>query len=170
MFSVVPIPPFPNCGGTGRTKDHSESNRYLALNFADPAHPGSSVSGHARRRIRRERWTIRSSVARPWRAGGGLYLHEYGWTDNGIPRAPLGLIYAESGNIVAGEGDKRLHVTQLVFDADGPPDRSLGYRFFPREQPHDAASEYDTGLYTVIHGGLMDVRFSGSSIRMRMEA
>ena len=105
----------------------------------------------------------------PLGAGGGLYIHENGWTENGAPRAPLGLIYAESGNIVAGEGDKRLHVTQLVFDAAGPPD-VLGYRFFPREQPHDVESEYDTGLYTVIHGGLMDARFSGRSIRMRVEA
>jgi hypothetical protein len=46
----------------------------------------------------------------------------------------------------------------------------LGYRFFVREQPYDEAGEYDTGLYTVVHGGLMDMRFSGRSTRMRMEA
>ena len=145
-----------------------ETNRYIALNFADLAHPW--IIGVRARTAADPSGTMDYPIL----AGAlgeyhSLYLHEWGWTDNGVPRAPYGLIYAESGNIVAGEGDKRLHVTQLVFDADGPPD-VLGYRFFPREQPHDVESEYDTGLYTEIHGGLMDVRFSGRSIRMRMEA
>jgi hypothetical protein len=145
-----------------------EANRYLAFNFADPTHPWTI--GVRTRTAADPSGTMDYPVlGGPLGSGGGLFLHEYGWTENGIPRAPLGLIYAESGDIVAGEGDKRLHVTQLVFDADGPPD-VLGYRFFPREQPHDTASEYDTGLYTEIHGGLMDMRFSGRSIRMRMEA
>jgi hypothetical protein len=46
----------------------------------------------------------------------------------------------------------------------------IGVRFFPREQPNDAASEFDTGLYQAVHGGLMDVRWSGRSTRMRIEA
>jgi hypothetical protein len=98
-----------------------------------------------------------------------LYLHEYGWSDYGAPRASTGQIYAESGNIVMGEGDSRFSVTQLVFDAD-PTEGRIGYRFFTREQPADAASVHDTGLFTVIHDGLIDMRFSGRSIRMRMEA
>jgi len=145
-----------------------ECNRYVAFNFADPAHPWTI--GVRTRTAADPSGTMDYPVlGGPLGSGGGLYLHEYGWTENGSPRASLGLIYAESGDIVAGEGDKRLHVTQLVFDADGPPD-VLGYRFFPREQPHDVESEYDTGLYTIVHGGLIDVRFSGRSIRMRMEA
>jgi hypothetical protein len=98
-----------------------------------------------------------------------LFLHEYGMTDNGAPRAPNGEVYAESGNIVLAEGDKRYHVKQLVFDAASDMD-AIGYRFFAREQPRADGSEYDTGLYTEIHGGLMDVRFSGRSVRMRMQA
>jgi hypothetical protein len=95
-----------------------------------------------------------------------LYLHEYGWTDNGVPRAPLGSVYAESGNIVLGEGDRRYHVRQLIFDAAcGTP---MGYRFLVREQPY--STERDTGLYTVVHDGLIDMRFSGRHVRMRMEA
>jgi hypothetical protein len=145
-----------------------DTNRYLALNFADPAHPWTI--GVRDRTAADPSGTMDYPVlGGPLGSGGGLYLHEYGWTDNGVPRAPYGQIYAESGDIVAGEGEKRFHVKQLVFDADGPPD-TIGYRFFPREQPHDAESEYDTGLYTVIHGGLMDMRFSGRSVRMRMEA
>lgn len=107
---------------------------------------------------------------------GGLYLHEYGWLDNGNPRASNGLIYAETGAITLGEGDKRYDVTQVVLDAvpEGiaptTDDPVFGFRFFAREQPHDIAGEYDTGLYTVGHDGLMDVRFSGRSVRMRVEA
>ena len=149
-----------------------ECNRYIAFNFADPAHPW--IIGVRERTAADPSGTmdypvLGGSFTTAGATYGALFLHEYGWTENGIPRAPLGLIYAESGDIVAGEGDKRLHVTQLVFDAEGPPD-ALGYRFFPREQPHDAASEYDTGLYTIVHGGRIDVRFSGGSVRLRMEA
>ena len=164
-----PNPAFSELWWDWADEGSSETNRYLALNFADPAQPW--IIGVRTRTAADPSGTMDFPVLGGFveGAGGALFLHEYGWTENGIPRAPLGLIYAESGNIVAGEGDKRLHVTQLVFDAAGPPD-VLGYRFFPREQPHDVESEYDTGLYTEIHGGLMDARFSGRSIRMRMEA
>ena len=163
-----PNPAFSELWWDWADEGSSETNRYLALNFADPARPW--IIGVRTRTAADPSGTMdRPILGGPLGAGGGLYIHENGWTENGTPRAPLGLIYAESGDIVAGEGDKRVHVTQLVFDADGPPD-VLGYRFFPREQPHDAASEYDTGLYTIVHGGLIDVRFSGRSVRMRMEA
>ena len=145
-----------------------ECNRYVAFNYSDASHP----------------WTIgvRSRTAAdpsdaldypvlggPLGNGGSLYLHEYSWQSDGAPRAPLGEIYAESGAINFSEGDKRFHVTQVVVDADNP-NGVLGFRFFPREEPGDAASEYDTGLYTQVSHGLMDVRFSGRSVRMRMEA
>lgn len=143
-----------------------ECNRYVAVNFGDQSRP----------------WTIgvRSRTAADWSgtmdnpilagpAPGGacLYLHEYGWTSSGLPRAPTGSIYAESGSIVMGDGDIRFHVKQLVMDAAANDDM-IGYRFLCREQAN--GSERDTGLYTVTHNGLMDMRFSGRSIRMRMEA
>jgi len=98
---------------------------------------------------------------------GALYLHEFGYSENGAPRAPAGMVYAESGNITLGPGDTRYHVRQIILDAEGDPDM-LGYRFALREQPQ--SEEHDTGLYTVRHDGLLDVRFSGRHIRMRMEA
>ena len=106
-----------------------------------------------------------SSVFKP-KVDGALYLHEFGYSENGLPRAPAGMVYAESGNIVMGEGDARFHVRQLVLDAAS--DGGLGYRFLVREQPQ--SEEHDTGLHTVTHGGLMDLRFSGRHVRMRMEA
>ena len=108
-------------------------------------------------------------IGGPLGSGGSLFLSEWGWLDNGRDRAATGEIYAETGNIVVAEGEKRLHFKQLVTDAAADPG-TLGYRFFPREQAGDAASEFDTGLYAVEHGGLIDIRFSGRSVRMRMEA
>jgi hypothetical protein len=102
-------------------------------------------------------------------SGGSLFLHEYGWSDNGAPRAATGAIYAESGAITLGEGDQRYNVTQLVFDAACSIDDMLGYSFTVRENPYDEASEFDTGLYTVVHNGLMDMRWSGRTAQMRVE-
>lgn len=158
----------------------TECNRYIAVNYGDiTITPYYTLA-------QMQPWTIgvRSRTAAdptgtmdypvlggPLGTGGSLYLHEYGWLDNGVPRAPNGAVYAESGNIVIGEGDKRFHVKQLVFDAaSSVAGNVLGFQFFTREEPSDDAGEVATGLYTVIHRGLMDMRFSGRSIRMRAEA
>jgi hypothetical protein len=180
MFSVLnrgyigrlfgsPNPAFSEMWWDWPDEGAQECTRYVAVNFADPAHP----------------WTIgvRNRTAAdpigaldypvlggPLGNGGGLYLHEYGWLENGAPRAPNGLVYAQSGAITLGEGDVRFAVTQLVFDAACGVDDMLGYRFTVRENPYDEASEYDTGLFTVVHNGLMDMRFSGRTAAMRMEA
>jgi hypothetical protein len=147
----------------------SECNRYLALNYGDPNKPWTI--GVRTRTAADPTGTMDYPVlGGPLGSGGSLFLHEFGWLDNGVARAASGLVYAESGNIVLGEGDRRFHVKQMVFDASSDVVDMLGYRFFPREQPYDAASEFDTGLYTAVHGGLMDLRFSGRSVRMRMEA
>ena len=99
--------------------------------------------------------------------GGGLYLHEYGWLDNGNTR--VGAVDCESGAIALGEGDKRFHVKQVVYDAATDLNNpAFGIRFLTREQPFTA--DTDTGLYTAIHDGLMDTRLSARSVRMRVEA
>jgi hypothetical protein len=152
----------------------TECNRYIAVNYSDPGRP----------------WTIgvRDRSAADWKGtldypilgglgpdgtGGALYLHEYGMTDNGVPRGGTGRIYLESGAIMLGEGEQRLNVTQIALDAAsaGPVEREqvLAWRFFTREQTHDTV-EYDSGSYTEQHNGLMDVRLSGRVIRMRLEA
>ena len=146
----------------------TECNRYLAINYSDPNRPWTIGMRNrtAGDRIGAMDYPI---LAGPVTGGGCLYLHEYGWSENGTPRAPAFEVYAETGNIVLGEGDRRFHVKQLVMDAAADPN-TLGYRFYVREQPYDAASEFDTGLYIVTHGGLLDTRFSGRSVRMRLEA
>jgi hypothetical protein len=101
--------------------------------------------------------------------GGSLYLHEYGWLDNGASRAAQGAIYAQSGAITIGEGDQRFHVTQVIPDYSGAANM-LGYSFDFSEEPMDTQNSFNTGLYSVVHNGLMDVRFSGRSVAMRVEA
>jgi len=145
-----------------------ECNRYIAMNYSDPAHPWTI--GVRNRTAADPSGTMDFPILGgevPYSPGQGcLFLHEYGWTDSGVPRASMGAVYAESGNITMGGGDIRYHVKQVVLDASN--DNSLGFRFLTREQP--MGSERDTGLYTHTHDGLMDVRFSARHMRMRIEA
>lgn len=151
-----------------------ECNRYVAVNYADQGRPWTI--GVRNRTCADPTGTMDYPVLggpHPSGTGACLYLHEYGMTANGLPRAPTGEIYLESGGITLGEGDKRYHVRQVALDAAvaGPEEieNVLGWRFFVREQAHDPV-EYDTGTYTEQHNGLMDVRFSGRVARIRVEA
>lgn len=144
-----------------------ECSRYLALNFADQARPWTIGLRH--RTAADPTGTMDYPVVGgPSGSGGGLFLHEYGWLDNGVARASNGLIYAESGNITLGEGDKRYHVKQIVTDdCASLGDQDIAFQFYVREQPNGA--EWSTGLYGESHDGLIDVRFSGRSTRMRLQ-
>ncbi len=143
-----------------------ECNRYIAVNYSDPNKPWTI--GVRSRTCGDPSGTLDYPIlGGPLGSGGSLFLHEYGYGEDGAPRAAAGEVYAETGAIVLSEGDRRVHVKQLVMDAAADPDM-LGYRFFVREEPN--ADEWDTGLFSEVHGGLMDVRFSGRSMRMRMEA
>jgi hypothetical protein len=147
----------------------TECNRYVAINYADPRKPWTI--GQRTRTAADPTGTMDFPVlGGPLGSGGGLYLHEYGWSENGTPRAASGEVYAQSGAITLGEGDQRLAVTQMVMDYTSGVDGMLGYSFQVSEQPMDLANAYDTGLYTVVHDGLMDMRFSGRTCQMRMAA
>jgi len=145
----------------------NECNRYIAVNYADASRPWTI--GVRNRTAADATGTMDNPIlAGPAGSGACLYIHEYGWLEDGVPRAPIGSVYAESGSVVMGEGDTRFHVRQIILDAATAEPDMIGYRFALREQPQ--GEEHDTGLYTEVHGGLMDVRFSGRHIRMRMEA
>jgi len=152
-----------------------ECNRYIAINYSDPTHPWT-IGVRARTAGDPTGTMDYPVLGGPLGAGGSLFLHEYGWSDNGVPRAPNGIVYAETGAMMLSEGNKRFHVKQVILDATSPGASAapgspvFGFRFFSREEPHDVNNEYDTGLYTDYHNGLMDVRCSGRSVRMRLEA
>jgi hypothetical protein len=155
----------------------TECNRYLVYNYgvSSMVNYGATNQGFwmigQRSRTAADRLGVMDHpiLGGPLGTEASLYFHEYGTTDNGAPLAATGAVYAETGSITMGEGDRRWHCTQVVMDGVTDPNApSFGWRFFLREQPLDTV-EWDTGLYTVVHDGLMDVRFSGRSVRMRLE-
>lgn len=175
-----PNPPFAEIWWDWPDEGATECNRYIAVNYNPQAASVAATYSAPRPWIIGQRartaGDLKGTMDYPILAGldptgaGGLFLHEYGWLSDGASRAANGEVYAESGAILLGEGDNRYNVTQVVFDAvtdlNNP---AFGLRFFTREQPF--TDDYDTGLYTDIgSNGLMDVRFSGRSVRMRVEA
>lgn len=154
-----------------------ECNRYIMVNYSDQGRPWAI--GVRNRTAADPTGTMDYPVLAGPKSNtdpkGYLWLHEYGMTADGTPRGPNGLIYLESGAIGLGEGDQRFHVRQLVLDAVAPGDdlsndeHVIGWRFLYKEQPQHPV-EYDTGLYTQRHDGLMDIRFSCRTMRARIEA
>jgi len=150
----------------------TECTRYLALNYGVPGQLFWFIGQRTRTAADRLGVMDHPILAGPLGTQASLFLHEYGWLDNGAARASTGGIYAETGTIALGEGDNRFHVKQVVMDGEtDATNPAFGMRFFHKEQPLDTI-EIDTGLNPngPIHGGLLDVRFSGRSVRMRIEA
>jgi hypothetical protein len=163
---------FPDETATTDENGNFENNRYIAMNYT--TQPGYWLLGKRARTAGDRIGTLDFPVlggAGPDGTGGALYQHESGYTDNGVPRASAGQVYVESGALNGGEGNNRFHVRQVVFDATANPalPPPFGFRFLSREEPWDSV-ENDSGLYTVSHGGLMDTRLSGRSVRLRIEA
>jgi hypothetical protein len=153
---------FPDEGST-------ECNRYLVYNYG--MQPPIWLIGQ-RFRTAADRLGVLDHpiLAGPNGTQASLYFHEYGWSDDGAPRASTGAVYAETGAIALSEGNNRFHVKQLVgdwavSDMSNPP---VAFQFFYRENPANPV-ETTTGVYSVVHDGLVDIRFSGRTARMRIE-
>jgi hypothetical protein len=156
----------------------TECNRYLALNYGISGTINYGATSQYFWMIGQEERTAADRLGvldHPILAGpdgtqASLYFHEYGTTDNGAPRAPTGAVYAETGAIALSEGSTRFHVKQLigdwaVSDMSNPP---VAFQFFYKENPANPV-ETTTGVYSVVHDGLVDIRFSGRTARMRIE-
>jgi hypothetical protein len=154
---------FPDEGST-------ECNRYLIYNYGSQP-PIWLIGGRSRTAADRLGVLDHPIIAGPNGTQASLYFHEYGWSDNGAPRAATGSIYVETGAIVLSEGQTRFHCKQVIFDAavSDPNNLPFGFQFAVREQATSPVEQV-TGLYTVSHDGLVDIRFSGRSVRMRIEA
>jgi hypothetical protein len=145
---------FPDEGGT-------ECNRYVGMTYGPQSM--TWIIGL----LDRSAGDIKGAMDRPVLGGNAkLYLHEYGWLDDGASR--VGTVYIESADIeLAPNGENRFHVTQVMHDYVGDLG-AMGFRFFIQEETDGA--EWDTGSYPVINGnGLTDVRFSARTMRMRVE-
>ena len=147
----------------------TECNRYLIFNYADPGNPWAI--GTRSRTAADPSATMDNPILGGYLVDqtGSLFIHEFGLSNNGQPRAVSGGIYAESGAIYFSEGETRFHCKQVVSDA-APQTGAIAFTFFAREEPGDDAGEFEAGPYVDVHNGLVDVRFSGRSVRMRIEA
>jgi len=160
---AAPNPTFTEIWWFWPDEGSDECNRYVAQNYGEQGTPWSIGQQH------RTAADTRASMTLPVMGGsdGKLYLHEFGWLDNGASR--VGQIYIETADVMlSAETDQRMHVRQVKPDFVGPATR-IGFRFFSWEQPD--GPQFDTGLYPVLNdSGLVDVRFSGRGCRMRIEA
>ena len=143
----------------------SECNRYVGLNYGEQGTPW--IIGQQFRTAS----DVTGAMIRPILAGpdNQLYMHEYGWLDNGNSRA--GNVYLETGDLqgrdFGADPELRFHVRQISQDFTGPAN-AVGYRFFLWEQPDSA--QFDTGTYPITNpSGLTDARFSCRGCRMRIE-
>jgi hypothetical protein len=98
---------------------------------------------------------------------GKLYLHEVGWLADNQPR--LGEVYAESGDLTLGEGERTMHVVGLIPDIIRAGD-AASYTLMGKWQP--TGDEWTEGpfLYNTRGDGRIDCRFSARSVRVRIEA
>lgn len=157
---------FPNSGFTEHwifypSEGSLENDRYIALDYT---HPDRAASVGA---LGRTCGDPHGAFLRPvlGASDGKVYLHEYGWTANGASR--VGQVYAETGDIMLGEGEARYHVAGINHDFSGPTNR-IGFRFKTWEKP-DGPTQ-DTGVLAVVNAtGRIDTRFSCRGMRMRIE-
>lgn len=128
----------------------------------------------------REGWWSYGQLARttwvdkdvwPYAVGAGtdghLYQHEQGWTDSGATR--VGQVYAETGALALGEGDRFMEVTQLIPDGcPNVPSCTRAY-FKLRRTPLDEVFR-TAGPYTFDdETGYSHARFAGRQVEMRIE-
>jgi hypothetical protein len=144
----------------------TECNRYVALDYGEAGAPW--IIGQQARTAS----DVTGAMLRPILGGpdNNLYIHEYGWLDNGVSR--VGEVYLETGDFdlaqFGGDADRRMHIRQIIQDFTGNAD-VVGYRFFHWEEPD--GPEWDTGSIPITNdSGRTDARFSCRGFRMRIEA
>jgi hypothetical protein len=142
-----------------------ENDRYVIWNYKDNWWSYGQLARSTW--IPREVWPY-AVAASP---DGYLYQHEQGWTDNGTTR--VGQVYASTGALTLGEGDRFMDVGMLMPDADtNDPgsEQNVSVEFALKENLIKAA--YRTaGPYTFGNAsGYCQARFSARMVEMRVEA
>lgn len=147
------------------SEDSVECNRYVAVNYAERGQPWMIGT------MRRTAADKRASMIRPILAGedAKLYLHEYGWTDDGQTR--LGKVYLETGDLTmeqwGGDAGRRFHIRQIAADYAGPAD-AMAFRVFSWEEPDGQVLDSGT-LLPDPSDGVTDAEVSGRGMRVRIE-
>jgi len=143
------------------SKNSVENDRYVIWNYQDNWWSFGTMA--------RTAW-IDKGVWQHAVAGaptGHLYQHEDGWTDSGVTR--VGQVYAESGTIEIGRGERFTEVRQLIPDDCEDADCvqvSFKLRENPRSEPFATAGPY---TFTQANG-YTDARFAARQVEMKVEA
>lgn len=123
---------------------------------------------------RENHWSIGNLPRAAWHSGevfgyphavspdGYLYRHEDGWLDDGASR--FSQIFAESGVIEVGQGERVTHVTQLLPDERTQGETTITFKV--RYTP--TGTEYTHGPYAVRSDGYTDTRFSGRQMQFKI--
>lgn len=98
---------------------------------------------------------------------GHLYQHEDGWTDSGKTR--VGQVYAESGTIELGRGERFTEVRMLIPDDCEDPDCVM-VQFALRENPRSEPFATAGPFHFTQANGYCDARFAARQVEMRVEA
>jgi hypothetical protein len=131
----------------------SEIDRYVIYNYRE----GHWSIGSLERTCFSDEGVFRFPLAVD--ASGNLYEHENGWTADGASRT----IYAESGPIELGAGDRLIEVKQVLPDADLPAEMTLTLkgRYTP-EGAETTHGPYALSPYT-------DVRLQARQLAFRID-
>lgn len=139
----------------------SECDRYVLWNYFEDHWSWGTLSRTAA--------VSGETYQKPFMGGidGHIYEHEVGWTNAGENRASTGEIFAETGMLPITDGDKGVHVTNIL-PANGEGYNSLQIKLYSRQTPE--GSERNFGPYHPRPNGYTDCRVTGRDVRLRIEA
>lgn len=137
----------------------SENDRYITWNYRLNHWMVGALS--------RTCWTDQGVFPEPVAVGddGILYRHETGWTDNGSSR--LGDVYATSGPIELGNGDRLAVVDRIIAD-DYENLPSIKTTIGIKNTPEGAYTDTEYSLNEA--DGYIDVRLTARQLRVKLEA
>lgn len=144
------------------SKNSVENDRYVIWNYRE----GWWSFGQLERTFWLDKDVWNYAIAGD--ASGNLFQHEQGWTNSGATR--VGQVYAETGGIEIGKGERFMDVEQLIPDGcPNVPSCTQAYfklRRTPMDEVFRTAGPYLFGQTD----GYTPVRFSARQVEMRIEA
>jgi hypothetical protein len=136
----------------------NEPDRYVAFNYR----MGYWMIGA----LTRAAWADKGAFPNPMAVGGDglVYVHETGQLANGASR--VGTVYAETGALELGHGDRVTDLNQILTDEKTKGDTQISFtsRYVPN------GDQYAWGPFQVRTDGYMDARVSGRQLVMRLDA
>jgi hypothetical protein len=155
----VPLPNFRELWWFFADDSSLENNRYILWNYAENHWSIGRMSRTAADRV--------GVGQQPLMAGDGkVWVHELGWLADGVTR--VGDVFAESGDVTLGEGDRIMHVLGVIPDITRSGD-AAEYRFITKPYPNGPESVVGPFDFDTRGDGRVDCRFSSRSVRLRVQ-